>query len=450
MGIESSSLSLLRTGTFVVDPLHYEVRSGETCVSLEPKVMSVLLYLLERPGEVVSKDELLREVWEGRHVSHDVVAAAVYQIRKAFSDRAAAPHYLETVHRRGYRWRASVGPVRRPTSARWRWVALAAALLAPFVASALLRHAGPAPSARVAYEKGRYFLDRRTPEALRKATEAFESAVALSPDWAPAHAGLADALMVRLDLGIASREEVAAEARGRAAHALELDPSSGEAWTSVGLARLLFDFDTEAADEALERARVLAPEASFTHQVHAWLLSSEGKLDRAVEAATRASFLAPTASSPYLDRAFILGLARRHEEAVASVELAIELDDSRPGPHAALGWALALAGHEPEALAAFGRFIELSGVGNRAEMTRRVAEEGLSGLYRYHLSTFGPRMRWTTRARMHAALGESGLALDCLERAFREGDTAVLWVEADPAFQSLKSDPRFLNLMTRL
>lgn len=104
-------------------------------VRLEPKAMEVLLHLAKRAGEVVSKDELIEQVWEGRAVGDEVITNAIWELRKALGDDARHPRYIQTIPKRGYRLIADVSepadsdpaPSRR---LRWRpWAALAAGVL---------------------------------------------------------------------------------------------------------------------------------------------------------------------------------------------------------------------------------------------------------------------------------------------------------------------------------
>src|SRR5262245_57971772 len=72
-------------------------------VQLEPKVMEVLTCLARRQGAVVSKEELVREVWEGRFVSDDVVWRSIGELRRALGDDPRKPAIIETIPKRGYR-----------------------------------------------------------------------------------------------------------------------------------------------------------------------------------------------------------------------------------------------------------------------------------------------------------------------------------------------------------
>jgi len=91
------------------DPFCFDIGGGrvwhageEMC--LRPKSLAVLRYLVERPGRVISKDELLQSVWAGTAVSDTVLRVCIREIRRALHDPAAAPRFVETVGRRGYRF----------------------------------------------------------------------------------------------------------------------------------------------------------------------------------------------------------------------------------------------------------------------------------------------------------------------------------------------------------
>jgi DNA-binding winged helix-turn-helix (wHTH) protein len=93
----------------VAPPLNLLVR-GDSQVRLEPRVMDVLVQLAKCAGEVVSKEELVENVWQGRYVTDDALSVAIYSLRRSLGDDARRPRYVETVARRGYRLIASVRP----------------------------------------------------------------------------------------------------------------------------------------------------------------------------------------------------------------------------------------------------------------------------------------------------------------------------------------------------
>ena len=107
----------LAFGQFRLDRANAMLRRGQDRVVLAPKPFEVLCCLVERPGELVTKDELLATVWSDLHVSKSSLTVAINALRSALGDDRQAPHYIETVTRRGYRFIASV---RARSILKWR------------------------------------------------------------------------------------------------------------------------------------------------------------------------------------------------------------------------------------------------------------------------------------------------------------------------------------------
>jgi DNA-binding winged helix-turn-helix (wHTH) protein/TolB-like protein/Tfp pilus assembly protein PilF len=128
----------LQVGDWTVEPALFQLSAKGQTVKLEPKAMSVLVYLAARPGEVVSREALLSAVWPGVVVGDDSVTQVVIKLRKALGDAAENPAYIQTIAKGGYRL---VAPVARPERgvsrtppagrprARWTAAAGVAALL---------------------------------------------------------------------------------------------------------------------------------------------------------------------------------------------------------------------------------------------------------------------------------------------------------------------------------
>lgn len=104
-------------GEWSVQPAAGTVASGGQTIRLEPKVMAVLVALAGRAGEVVSKDELMAEVWSGTFVKDVVLARGISELRRLLGDDARAPHLIETIPKRGYRLIADVEMI-EPSGAR--------------------------------------------------------------------------------------------------------------------------------------------------------------------------------------------------------------------------------------------------------------------------------------------------------------------------------------------
>ena len=95
---------------FRLDPINERLIRDQEVIPLRPKSFAVLRYLAERPDELVRKEELIEAVWPETYVTDTLLKGCVTEIRKALGDDPAAPRFIETAHRRGYRFIAPISP----------------------------------------------------------------------------------------------------------------------------------------------------------------------------------------------------------------------------------------------------------------------------------------------------------------------------------------------------
>src|SRR5512145_873452 len=95
-------------GSFEFDPYSRLLKRDGVELSLPPRVLGVLEVLLHRAGDVVPRQELMDSVWKDAFVTDTSLAEAVSVLRQALGDDPQAPSYIQTLHRRGYRWVAPV------------------------------------------------------------------------------------------------------------------------------------------------------------------------------------------------------------------------------------------------------------------------------------------------------------------------------------------------------
>lgn len=142
--LASANEARLRIGKWEVEPRRNLISCPEGTVRLEPKVIEVLAHLARRPGEVISREELLAAVWPNVVVGDETLTQAVNKLRRSLGDDAHVPSYIETVSKRGYRLIAPVAPAPASTPAsspparRRRWPWLAASLVGGIFLAALL------------------------------------------------------------------------------------------------------------------------------------------------------------------------------------------------------------------------------------------------------------------------------------------------------------------------
>jgi DNA-binding winged helix-turn-helix (wHTH) protein/Tfp pilus assembly protein PilF len=168
---------IYRFGSFSVDTTSFRLLRSETPVALPPKPIELLLYLLDRPSTLVSKEELFKAIWPDVIVTDNALTQAVSDLRQALGDDAARPVYIQTVARRGYRF---VAPVE----------------IAADEAQTKMAHRPRETSsldALRAFSEGRVRLESLDASEIPAAIENFRQAIALDPSYAPPYIGLANA-----------------------------------------------------------------------------------------------------------------------------------------------------------------------------------------------------------------------------------------------------------------
>jgi DNA-binding winged helix-turn-helix (wHTH) protein/tetratricopeptide (TPR) repeat protein len=94
---------------FSLDTVNELLWQGSHRIDLRPKTYALLQYLAEHPGQLLMKNDLMNALWQGTHVGEEALKHCVAEIRKALNDSAESPRYIETVHRRGYRFIGKIG-----------------------------------------------------------------------------------------------------------------------------------------------------------------------------------------------------------------------------------------------------------------------------------------------------------------------------------------------------
>jgi len=203
------------------------------------------------------------------------------------------------------------------------------------------------PEAHQAYLRGLFELQGNTVDGNAKAVEHFQRAVAIDPDDALAYEGLALAYTASPD---AAPKMVMPKAKAAALKAIELDDSLAEAHSSLGLIKLVFDWDWSGADQELRRALELNPNSPVAYAHYArYLLLVPHRVDDAIQNCRRAYDLNPAVPAQFDDLVAFLFFARAYQAAID--EAAKELEDNSPF----LALAYAELSRKGEALAVAGR-----------------------------------------------------------------------------------------------
>jgi TolB-like protein/Tfp pilus assembly protein PilF len=308
------------------------------------------------------------------------------------------------------------------------------------------------------YLRARALWNLRTEEKIREAIGLFERAVERDPEFAAAHAGLADALIVLPAYAYSGDAPVEREsyerAESAARRALELDPGLAEARAALGMAATYFH-RWEAADEEFRRAVEGAPGYATAHQWYAIYLSAVGRMEEAVRRAERARALNPYAVAVTFDLGLVLFMARRYEEALEMMNRARELS---PEYESALDLKVVILeelGRYGEAIETLDLFLrEAFGDGFAEDVIPGVRaayrESGGGGYYRARARATGENAPHFLHARYVIRSGDVDRAMDLLESAADAHQFQMIHVGVAPDLDGLRSHPRYRELLERM
>lgn len=307
------------------------------------------------------------------------------------------------------------------------------------------------------YLQGRYHLNQRTEEGLRKALDFFEKAVAEDAQYAVAHSGLADAHGLLAHYGVLGPAEVWTKAASHAATAVMLDDLSAEAHTSLAHVKATQDWDWAGAGREFQRAIGLNPRYATAHHWYAAsCLAPLGRLDEALDEILIALSLDPVSSIVARDLAVIHFYRRDFETALEQCDHTIELN-----PHFAPAyWILGVIQEQrrdfEESAAAFQRAVHLSpqtprmhgALGRTFALSgqRQPALDVLRKLEDYARERYVSPLEF---AWIHFALGDVDLGFQWLTKACDDRSFDLICLKVDPRFDPLRNDERFGPLLTR-
>jgi TolB-like protein/DNA-binding winged helix-turn-helix (wHTH) protein/Flp pilus assembly protein TadD len=313
------------------------------------------------------------------------------------------------------------------------------------------------PDAYEAYLKGRYFWNKRTQEGLKKAIGYFNRAITIDPGYAEAYSGLADAYSIAGDwkYGLLPPLDAFPKATAAAAKALALDNSLGEAHASLAFALDLYGWDWDAAETQYKQAIQLDPSYATAHQWYSWHLFMVGRDDDALFELRKAESLDPLSIIIKADVADALCVAHRYDEAVEQSEKALKRDVNFAIGHYELGQALVQKRVYDAAITEFKRAIEISGHSGAFDSYLGYAyavsgrkEEAIKIINDLELPHPGNRSVDADIALIYVGLGDREEAISRLNKAFDVRFKASILRR--PAFDSLRLDPRFQDLLQRM
>ncbi len=491
--------SVTRFGLFEADIPVGELRKQGRIVRLQQQPFELLKALLARPGEIVTREDIRQQLWPSSVVADfdQSLNKSVTKLRDALGDSAASPRFIETIHKRGYRFiapvtvlemaqpnnvpvlppvstapitLAAVPPVRTSPAFTLR-TQIPLALMAGLVVL-LLNFTGamrrpaqlvtqPAPrlstspadtldgGANEAYGRGRIALSRRTEDGLRSGVTLFQRALALDPGFASAYVGLSDAWSLLASHGMEEPGPAIQRAREFAERALALSPADADAHASMGRLTMIGDWDWSRAEAHFQRSLGIREASATPHRWYAYLLSATGRHAEADREARRAAEIEPDSLNAATGVGYVLYAARRFDDAAVELRRVIEVDPDFIQARRNLGLVLAMQGRNREATAEFERIMRLSGdsVIAQADLAWIRGRSGDVAGARRLLTALQARGKkhYVTPDALALALigaGQVDAAVHALQQAFDARVATMAHFAVDPIWDSLRDVPR--------
>lgn len=305
------------------------------------------------------------------------------------------------------------------------------------------------------YLRGRYFWNKRTVEGFRQAIQSFEEAIAKRPDYARAYAGLADTYALLSGFDVAPKTETFPKARQAAAKALELDESLAEAHASMALIAQNDEWDWRKAEMEYKRAVELDPNYATARHWYAEFLTLQGRFPEALEEIERARQLDPRSLIIASDRGAILYCARRYKESIEQLKAVLAMEPNFPRAHIIV-FAYVQQGLTDDALRdvtewqknhdgpfAWMLFTYVHGRAGHKN-------EAMKYLHKIEAERSAHYVDSSKMFLAYLGLGDKEQALHWCEKAVAERSTLMVWLKVDPAYDPLRSDPRFQALLKKV
>ena len=494
---------LVRFGVFEADLRAGELRRNGVRVRLQDLPFRVLTLLLTRPGEVITREQFRQALWPP-DVFVDFeqsISSAVMRLRDALNDSADNPIFIQTIERRGYRW---IGPIHPPEpvsdqsqesvqekpamvlattvsskSSQWWKMVFALPVLAIIFAVWIFRpghrdakasansSSAPARSlhqpanreAQDSYLKGRFYWNKRTPESLNQALEAFNQAIAHDPNYSDAYVGLADCYNLLREFSAMPANEAYFKAFAAAKKAVELDPQSSEAHASLAFVTFFGMWDSADAEREFRRAVQLDPNNAKAHHWYATFLNALGRHDEALTEIELARKLTPDSPSILADKGDLLWAGGHHEQALQLLKQLEAADPDFLSPHRYLRFAYLETGDYPNYVLELKKDALLTHDAAQSSVAEAAAkgfaQGGERGLFEAELSQernlyeqgkLSPYWMAQTEAR----LGKPREAFKYLTICVQSHDELMLNLSGDQGFASLQGDPAFRQLLAQI
>jgi TolB-like protein/DNA-binding winged helix-turn-helix (wHTH) protein len=318
------------------------------------------------------------------------------------------------------------------------------------------------PQAHEAYLKGLYNASRLTPEGLQRGIEYFDQAIQIDAGYASAYAGKAEAYGWAAGLSIRPPQEVLPKARTAATKALELDETLSQAHHSLAWVDYALDWDFTAAEAQFKRAIELNANDVTAHLWYGMFLAQRGRIEESLAEMKRAQELDPLSLMVNALAATPLLESGQYDAAIAQANKVLAMDPSNGVGHWVLVTAFERKGDLPRPMDEMEKEEILWGQSaeavarQTAPLRNAYANRGAKGFWQSRLDSLNAEslhghVDSYQLAVVLARVGEKDRVFALLQQSYAGRSTELLyWLQGEPAFDSMRNDPRFQDLLRRI
>ena len=320
----------------------------------------------------------------------------------------------------------------------------------------MARHYTDDPATYQQYLQCQLLWHGRRQNWVQKSLQCYEDIINKDPNFALAHVGAAEAYVMSSGQHLMPHKDAVANAKQHMAKALELDDSLAQAHTALAEITYQYDYNWQSAERSFRRAMELNPNLAWVHQAYGWFVMCQGRFEEAAVAMDKAKELDPSSVTIEVGRGRLYYFSRDYEKARLHFEKLIALEPNDTSLRFSLFTILERQQKYTEAGEQMLTLFRGPDPSVTATLRNVLINEGWEAFWRKQYEMVRERERQGGRAptlfhaTYHVRMGSKDEAFYWLGKRIDEADPGVLQYKIDPMYDSLRDDPRYAQLLSRI
>lgn len=308
------------------------------------------------------------------------------------------------------------------------------------------------------YLRGQLFWNSRRQNWIEQSLSYYQQALEKDPNFALAHIGVADSYIMLSGHRRISMPEAEAKARPAIMKALEIDDTLALAHNALAELKYQYEYDWSGAEKEFKKAIELNPNVAWIRQAYGWFLMSDARFEEAAVQMDKAQELDPSSLTVKVGRGRLFYYSRQYDQAISYLQNIIAVEPNDAGLYLALADAYEQKQMYAEVIETQLRFQQLKGLSpeKAVEIREFFNSSGWQSVLRKELADLEKRKVRNENetppefANLYVRLGEKEEAFAAFKKAFDDRDPYILQFKIEPAYDILRDDPRYAELLRRI